>query len=198
MASINKPLELLWKVEYSNNPALMLHKVKNDAGGMTYCGIARKYHADWVGWKHVDNAIKLSNSLKEASVSLSKDFAVASLVRDFYNVEFWQSIKGNLIKKPSIATEMFLSCVNIGIKPCITLAQRTVGVADDGLFGIKTLSAINAFDSKLFCKKYTILEVERYKELVRRNANNAGFLEGWIARAYAVSDNNAELLDRLQ
>lgn len=195
MAKLDKALNELWKVEYSNNAALMLHRVEDDSGGMTYCGIARKYHPNWKGWEYIDFCIKSSSSLKEASKNLSYNHAVNKLVLDFYNTEFWSSIKGSLIKKQAIATEMFLSCVNIGIKPCIKLAQETVGVTVDGLFGINTLTAINNTTSKAFCKKYTELEILHYKDLVRRNPKNTKFLTGWIARAYAVSDKNAEVLD---
>jgi lysozyme family protein len=195
MAKLDKALNELWKVEYSNNAALMLHRVEDDSGGMTYCGIARKYHPNWKGWEYIDFCIKSSSSLKEASKNLSYNHAVNKLVLDFYNTEFWSSIKGSLIKKQAIATEMFLSCVNIGIKPCIKLAQETVGVTVDGLFGINTLTAINNTTSKAFCKKYTELEIQHYKDLVRRNPKNVKFLNGWIARAYAVSDKNTEKFD---
>lgn len=195
MAKLDKALNELCKVEYSNNAALMLHNVEGDSGGMTYCGISRKYHPNWKGWIHIDNGIKLSSSLKEASKSLSNNYVVNKLVFEFYNIEFWYSIKGSLIKKQATATEMFLSSVNIGIKPCIKLAQQTLGVTVDGLFGINTLTAINSIPSKVFCKKYTELEILYYKDLVRRNPKNTKFLNGWIARAYAVSDKNAEVLD---
>ena len=195
MAKLDKALNELWKVEYSNNAALMLHNIEGDSGGMTYCGISRRYHPNWKGWIYIDNDIKLSSSLKEASKSLSNNYVVNNLVFEFYNIEFWHSIKGSSIKKQAIATEMFLSCVNIGIIPCIKLAQKTVGVTVDGLFGINTLTALNNTTSKMFCKKYTELEIQHYKDLVRRNSSKAKFLNGWIARAYAVSDKNAEVLD---
>ena len=71
----------------ANEGGLSLSDVKNDRGGQTYAGIARKHHPNWPGWKVVDRG----------------ELPPLDLVRNFYRREFWNAVRGDHIEEQGIA-----------------------------------------------------------------------------------------------
>ena len=191
MANFDKALKRLWSVEFSNVPERMLHLVKGDNGGMTYKGIARKYHSSWDGWQIIDAVVSKTDTLGQAALALLNNVGLQRRVNVFYQVDFWNFIQGDHITYQATAEEMFLSCVNIGIKRCVRMAQETSGAKVDGLFGVNTLAKINAMSPDMFCGKYTKLEEEYYTNLVIENPKLKKFEAGWIARSHVVDGDNA-------
>lgn len=194
MADLNKALIKLWGVEFSNKPERMLHCVKGDTGGMTYKGIARRYHGDWEGWAIIDAVLAKEPDMKKASLVLISNIHLQVLVDKFYQVEFWNPIHGDQIVFQATAEEMFLSAVNCGIRACVKMAQRASGSKVDGLFGFNTLAAINKTPTDVFCDRYTKLEVAHYEAIAsdgKNDENDKRFLNGWIARAHAIDGDNA-------
>lgn len=183
MADLNKALKKLWSVEFSNRVDLMLHTIAGDRGGMTYKGIARKYHPAWDGWAFIDASPK--------PAILEKNEVLQEMVEQFYLVNFWQPINGNRIMYQSTAEELFLSAVNIGIKKACMLAQEAAGVRIDGAIGDKSILAINSIAPDVFCERYTELEMKYYEAIVDRKPEQGKFLRGWIARANVINGDNA-------
>jgi len=183
MADLNKALKKLWNVEFSNRVDLMLHTVAGDSGGMTYKGIARKFHPTWDGWAFID-----ANPNPEI---LEKNMVLQDKVEMFYHLNFWNKIKGDSIAFQAVAEELFLSAVNIGIKKAVILAQEVAGAKIDGVFGEKTLMAINSINASGFCERYTELEMQYYEDIVERKPKQGKFLKGWIARANVINGDNA-------
>ncbi|MGE4267190.1 MAG: glycoside hydrolase family 108 protein [Deferribacterales bacterium] len=183
MADLNKALKKLWSVEFSNRVDLMLHTIAGDRGGMTYKGIARKYHPAWDGWAFID-----ANPNPEM---LEKNMVLQDKVEMFYHLNFWNKIKGDSIAFQAVAEELFLSAVNIGIKKAVMLAQEVSGTKIDGVFGEKTLMAINNVNASDFCERYTELEMQYYEDIVERKPKQKKFFNGWIARANVINGDNA-------
>lgn len=79
MSNFDTALKILLYNEggYNNNP--------NDKGGETYCGIARRYHNNWYGWKLID-AIKAKRTIKNEEII--KDADVVQAVYNFYIAQF--------------------------------------------------------------------------------------------------------------
>ena len=150
-----------------------LHETPGDRGGVTYAGIARRYHPDWPGWSHIDAGGE----------------PPAELVRSFYREKFWGRIRGDEITSQAIAETIYDFAVNAGVKTASILAQVVASkitgetLTPDGVIGPKTIAALNSCDERLFVALYTIAKIARYCEIVRRDRSQAKFLLGWVSRA---------------
>ena len=68
-----------------------------DAGGETYCGIARKHHPDWSGWGQIDTA-------KEEGRNMSGDVLFLEMQTDlfaFYET-YWEKVRAHLVDNLSL------------------------------------------------------------------------------------------------
>lgn len=193
MADFKKCLAFLFSKEFaSTKDALAVDT--HDRGGMTYKGIARRYHPEWSGWKIIDGILAKHPDIREASQVCFKNTALDAAVELFYRVEFWSPIHGEDIMYQATATEMFISAVNTGAGTAVKLAQQAAGVKVDGVFGMKTLTAVNALTPDVFCDRYTQHEIGHYEAIAndgKHDADDKRFIKGWIARAHAVDGNNA-------
>lgn len=184
MADLQKALKKLWKAEFSDVPEKMLHTVSGDSGGMTYKGVSRNNNPAWEGWAFVD-ANPNAEMLEHNTVLQDK-------VEQFYHLHFWNKIKGDSIAYQAVAEEIFLSAVNIGYKKAVMLAQEISFVKIDGIFGNKTLLAVNSISPAVFCEKYTELEIKYYEAIVERKPSQKKFIKGWVARANIINGDNAD------
>jgi lysozyme family protein len=143
----------------------VLHNVPGDRGGQTYAGIARNMHPKWPGW----------------SVTDAGGTPPAQLVHDFYRAHFWDDIRGDQITQQAVASDIFNFYVNTG-RPAKVLAQVVVGATPDGVFGPRTVAAINAFDPEKFVLSYALAKITRYRDIVQRDRTQLKFLLGWLNR----------------
>ena len=89
----------------------------------------------------------------------------------FYKKNYWDSINLNYIESQKVCDEMFMFGVNCGIKQAVKLAQRVVGVADDGVIGNQTIQAINNYDESDFDREFDIEEMKYYDSIIQKNPN---------------------------
>jgi lysozyme family protein len=147
-----------------------LTTVEGDRGGMTYAGIARVMNPQWVGWADIDRG----------------ETPPTQLVRDFYRAGWWAPLRADEIADQRIAQAIFSFAVNTCAygRPAVAakLAQIVVGAAPDGVFGEKTLAAINAYHTELFLAQYTLAKIARRRDICMRDRSQAKFLLGWINR----------------
>jgi len=143
----------------------VLHTVPGDRGGQTYAGIARNMHPRWAGWPVIDAGAT----------------PAAQLVHDFYRANFWDDIKGDQITHQAVASDIFNFYVNTG-RPAKVLAQVVIGVTPDGVFGPRTVDAINVADPEKFVLAYAIAKITRYRDIVQRDRTQGKFLLGWLNR----------------
>ena len=87
----------------------------SDRGGLTFCGISRKFHPGWEGWEHVDHGNTPS----------------MDMVRTFYKENFWNLIHGDDMIHQRVAEVVFSQYVNMGATG-VKMMQTTVGVIADG------------------------------------------------------------------
>lgn len=150
--------------------------VKGDRGGETYAGIARNSWPNWVGWSIVDQ-YRLKHNEKVKSKELE------GMVKQFYKRYFWDKLQGDAIEGQRIAEFLYDYYVHSGAR-AIKDIQRIIGVDDDGLFGGKTLAAINATDENdAFRQLFNVR-----KTFLNRLADTAGqekFRQGWMNRINA-------------
>ena len=149
-----------------NEGGYVLHTVKDDRGGATYAGIARKFHPSWSGWKVIDQG----------------ETPPADMVRQFYRSNFWHPLRLDEVTHQDVAANIFDFGVNAGISTAAKLAQLVVGATPDGKIGAKTLQALNAIDPDLFVARYALAKIARYRDIVTGNRTQQRFLVGWINR----------------
>lgn len=181
MANFNKAYELT-KIEeggYADIPG--------DNGGETMWGIARNFWGNDKRlrgfWRELDfykqGMINFKGSpeyYKRINDLCNGNTEMISCSKAFYREEFWNKIQGEWIKSQKVANNLFDFFVNAG-KNAIKVAQKELGVDADGIFGPKSLEAINNAGEE-FNEKFSLARENYYKSLKK-----AKFEKGWLARA---------------
>lgn len=127
MADFNKEFEKLILAEgiYGNDP--------DDSGGETFLGISRKYNPTWTGWKTIDE-IKKANGTKNLTKILKQNKSLTDSASLYYKIRYWDIFRLDEIPSQKIAHEMFDTCVNMGSKSAILIAQQVIGMTPTGVF----------------------------------------------------------------
>lgn len=173
MADFTKAFELMIANEggYVNDPS--------DPGGETYKGVARKMQSKWAGWTTID-MLKRQTGFP---ANLDKDIDLQESVKDFYQVNFWDKIKGDQISDQAIANSIFDFGVNAGTGTSSILAQMVIGAKADGVIGPQSVAAINAFNPEHFLAAFTVAKIARYISIVKKRPTSRKYFYGWICRA---------------
>ena len=94
---------------------------------------------------------------------------------------YWNAVKGDQINNQSIANLVADWNVNSGTTGRKAI-QKALGLYADGIFGQKTLAALNAEPQKcVFCKIKAARE-QFYTSIVQKTPSQAVFLKGWLNR----------------
>jgi lysozyme family protein len=172
--------------------------VIGDKGGETYGGIARKFWASYTAvWNFIDaykskfGKIKHNQKFKELDAP----------VRQFY-LDMWNRNGFGKINNQDLANIIFDWFVNSGSLAFNTKAPETFGVDEilakqfgqtvpvDGKLDQTTINAINKVNPVSLHQAIKTEREKFYKRLVERDATQAKFLKGWLARIekFAISD----------
>jgi lysozyme family protein len=111
------------------------------------------------------------------------------MVADFYRVNFWNTIRDDEIKNEDVAFTIFDFGVNAGVKTGVSLAQKVMDTATDGIFGRQTLEKINGYDTTLFLAEFTLAKIARYIGIVQKRPVSKKYFYGWVCRALNSSTN---------
>jgi len=145
-----------------------------DLDGGTYRGIVRKTHPDWGGWSIIDRYIrKIGRNLRWNEVI--KDVHLDAMVASFYRVNFWGEIRGDEIKCQRVAENLFDWTVT-SWNDATKALQKIVNTTPDGVFGPKTLKAVNDAGCTI-SDEFRNARIKFYKEL------NGKYSSSWIERA---------------
>jgi len=133
MADFLKALELTLKEEgfYGND--------KDDSGGETIWGIARKMNPHWGGWAIVDSNKNRANF----PACLKSNNMLVGMRNEFYRVNFWLVAKGDEVINQDVANDLFDKAVNTGVKQAIILCQRSLSIKESGVMDKLTVSKLN-------------------------------------------------------
>lgn len=172
---------------YANNP--------DDTGGETYCGISRRFHPDWAGWKHIDSIKVRSGEIKNNTI-----FGVLSeYVKKFYKINYWDKIYCDVITDFTLAADMFDTAVNCGTAAAGKFLQRTLNVLNnrqhywddikvDGVIGARTIqtlqSAYLAGKASLVHTTYTVIRGAYYIDIMERRESQEQFAVAWLSRLW--------------
>ena len=141
-----------------------------DSGGATMCGVTL----------NTFKAYCRKNGIHDSSLRALKNMSYKTWL-DIIKTLFWDKWKADEIKDQSVANavvDWMWASGNYGI----TIPQRLLGVAQDGIVGKKTIAALNAQDPKGFFEeiqkarlKYTddiiAASIKRYERRIGRVAS---------------------------
>ncbi len=173
MANYEQALQWILSHEggYVNDP--------DDPGGETYKGVARKMNSKWDGWLVVDMLKRQSGF----PANLDKDTELQEAVKSFYQINYWDRIKGDHIQNQEVATSIFDFAVNAGVSTSSSLAQLVVGTTQDGVIGNQSIAQINGFDPEHFIASFTVAKIARYISIVKKRPTSKKYFYGWVCRA---------------
>lgn len=156
-----------------------------DAGGPTHYGISLRFLKTL---DELEASGFLAGDINHDGVIDAKDIqdlgckdAIA-----LYHRYWWQPYGYERIENQALATKVFDLTVNMGSQASHRCLQRAVRAAvgprlvEDGVFGAKTLSAVNALDPALLLVAYRSEAAGYYRSL-----HQPRFEAGWLNRAYA-------------
>lgn len=169
MASITKivPIILKWEGGYVND--------KDDKGGATNRGVTLETYKLYKKRKgEPDPGVR---ELKKMSSDEWMD-----ILRLFY----WDKCKGDDIYSQSVADMLVDFAWHSGVKKAVTTIQKIVGVKEDGIFGIRTLTAVNGMDAHLLFDNIKKERVEYLKYICKMRPANAKFKKGWLNRVNSI------------
>lgn len=163
--------------------------VSGDAGGQTYCGIARKANPNWKGWKIIDANMPLKHNQKLNNSELD------NLVFDVYKKNYYVPMKIDMIDDLMISAHVFCHGVNAGNKAAIILLQKAinaiygVNIAVDGIIGATTLQYANRTDRVIDLGKELIQQRNNfYRNIVKNKPSQKKFLNGWLNRVTGTTN----------
>lgn len=186
MTNINEALTHLFGCEYGNVVAHALERAPGESF-LTYKGLQERDDIDFGGWSIIRATFAAHNEeFSTTSLELEKDVRLQELVAAYYKSRYWDKCRLDEVTNQHTADEIFIAAVLYSPLPAIKMAQRVIGVDDDGIIGAKTLDALNNFDATIFDKVYDNEEIHRAEMLCERNPKLAINLKGWVARARAV------------
>jgi lysozyme family protein len=145
---------------YSNDP--------HDSGGPTNWGITLKTLAAYRG--------------RHTTVQDVKELSKGEAEKIYYK-SYWRPMGLDKIDHVGIATALFDQGVNRGIYTAIMMAQRVMGVKQDGQLGPITIAAIERVPPAYFINQFHREVVAGYEAIVVRNPSQIKFLKGWKNRA---------------
>lgn len=185
MAKLSEALKIAFELEHGSNERA-LHQNSTESG-LTFCGIYEVANPTWTGWSGVKSVLaKHKGDMKKASIELMQNTATINAVEIIYRAKYWDKMKGDSITSQHIANEIFIFGINVGMINAMKSAQRCVGVSADGVFGNKTLEALNNFDEDKFSIMFDDLEISYYNVLASKNPKFSIYLNGWTKRAKKV------------
>ena len=185
MAKIEKALDILYKLEFSNENDVLERNATED--GWTFMGIYQGAFPQLDLWKVIRQKMQQYNGdMKLVGSMLYNNATVREMVEAFYKKEFWDKARLDEVVSQQVANEIFVAGVNMGIKKAVMLAQKLVCVPADGVMGPKTLTAINKYDDAVFDEMYDVLEIDHYETIIANNPSKRIYAKGWRNRAMAV------------
>ena len=165
MAKVEKlvPKILKWEGGFVNHP--------NDKGGATNKGIT-------IGTYTYYRKVK---GLPAPTVEELKNITTDEWM-DILKTLYWDKWKADSINNQSIANLLVDWHWGSGVYG-IKYPQQVLGVAADGIVGVKTLSAINDYpDQEELFQKLWNRRKQHFEDIVKRDPSQKVFLKGWMNR----------------
>lgn len=174
-----------WEGGYVNDP--------DDKGGETYKGITRRFSPKWRGWPLID-AYKQSNGgkLPRNWFAPKTDSLLQAHVEDEAKRKFWDVFQADSIESDSVAVFLVDFGFHSGTVNVTKRLQRILGITRDGVFGPKTLQAVNNASPVWLFNMLKEERVNLFHNIVAKDATQQKFLKGWLRRADSFVFNDSD------
>ena len=130
-----------------------------DRGGETNFGISKKSYPD----------IDIKNLTENEAKTI-------------YKQDYWDKLKADRIESQNVASALFDTAVNMGVRTASKMIQSCVDTQSDGFIGAKSLKAINATNEELLLLRFKLAKIARYAYITEKRPANKKYLLGWINR----------------
>jgi lysozyme family protein len=183
----------------------------DDAGGETYCGVSRRFHPTWAGWKIIDAEKEIRDKWNSPNFQQSKrdealanfpqalrcDDTLRELVKMFYKVNFWDRFRGDAIPDAHVALELFDTGVNMGVHRAVLFLQQSLNLlnrngtafddlVEDGKIGNNTLNALREYlrtdRREYLLKLQNGMQMHHYITYCRERPSQEKYIRGWLKR----------------
>lgn len=167
---------------------------ETDAGGETYKGISRTYHADWSGWSTIDAA----KAGGDFPATLDSNADLTAAVAQFYKQQYWNRFMGDAIPDQAVAEDLFDTGVNMGVSRAVQFLQDGMNLLNrnqqdyadivvDGKFGPNTLRTLQTCLAQrnggaYLLKLMNILQGMHYIDYARSKPAQEKYMRGWLNR----------------
>ena len=153
---------------YENDPT--------DTGGCTHFGLI----LDDLKLFHVDKNQDGKYTCEDVK-ALTKDDA-----KIMYKKLYWDKFRADEIKNQSLAEYIVDGAINQGAVTIAKYIQHILGLVEDGIFGSKSLEAVNNHDGKDLYTKLKQRRIDKYNAIVANNPSQVKFIKGWMNRVNAI------------
>lgn len=175
LTKYQKAYQILKQLEYGKRPEKFLHQNKNEEY-LTLGGCYEKFWKTQIDWEFVHKIYTAcSYDMKRASTMLFNDSKTRAEVAAFFKKEFWDRMRLDEVQSQKICNEIFLHGVHRGTKNAIKLAQKQIGVLEDGIIGENTLRGLNNYNEDKFDREFDKLEIDVYSTLAVFDLYKDGF-----------------------
>ena len=162
-----------------------------------YCGIDRHFHPTWDGWPIVDALKFAASDESELNSTLAQNKKLKEKVCELFKQVYWDRFRGDLVPDQEIATELFLSSVELGVGRAVSGLQKSLNalnpgsaanarVVEDGRLGPKTLRALESYlateDPSSLVKTMRILQASHYIARIRKNPGRDPSARAWLRK----------------
>jgi lysozyme family protein len=160
---------------YVNHPA--------DRGGPTNWGVTQKTYNEYMS--------KITGKSYQSTIDEIKSMPIGNAIL-IYKTLYWDKMSGDKIKKYAIAAAIFDQAINRGTIAAVKQAQRVLKntfkypLAEDGVAGAGTLTALNTVDEAKFLNSYLQESILAYNKIVQNNPSQSVFLNGWLKRVESL------------
>ena len=159
---------LSWEGGFVNDP--------DDPGGATNKGITL---ATWQRRGYDKNG---DGGITAADLRLITDDDAKNILRQYY-WDKWQADQINDTSTAYLLVDWLWGSGTYGI----TIPQRLLGVAADGIVGPKTLAALNAKEPRNFFNALKARREQHFRNIAANNPSQQKFLAGWLRRLGGIN-----------
>jgi lysozyme family protein len=156
----------------------------NDKGGPTNWGVTQKTYNDYM--------TKITGRAYQSTIDEIKSMPIGNAI-NIYKALYWDKMSGDKIRKYAIAAAIFDQAINRGTSSAVKQAQRVLkknfnypSIAEDGVMGAGTLTALNTVDEAKFLNSYLQESILAYNKIVQNNPTQSVFLSGWLKRVESL------------